>query len=384
MYPVFLREITWSAAAGSREDLNSVPEMQGNLFNYVHSLMVDVEVALTSAATSDAIVQHQFAGIVDEVQVFNSHGKPWFDTPLSGPAIRILEQYMLRKGPADPTAIAANSNTTHTCRIILIVPYVFPQILTRPYDLMPLAAELHQMYFKWAAANTYGTGQTIGATTRARIYANLVPRPQLKVKDRVRYGWKTPARFEWDTIPINGRLLAAIVADDSAAATATIGTTDFTDYELQGREVNVGRQAILAPTYAYNSALSRFGDAHDAYRPLVTVAAVTDFPLFTPGEGTSIGSLPREGDLRVRLITGAGAPAVTDQIYLWARLTGRPELEFATVIGNSREIDLTRQGVLAALDPVVESTQKKGVPLGHPVATHLPRRINVKAAKRKG
>lgn len=372
-----LAQVTYSSGVADTLDVRKVnPRNPDGSWNYIAGLFGLVRMTLTSAATSDAITQDQFARILTQFQVLDPNGKPWLDNDFNGCALRELQRALLMCGYFDPTAIAADSNTARTVNIPFYLPYSLPKLLKDQDACLRLAAELASIRFAMAASTIYGTGQTISACT-LNLYADVVQRPKLRLKGRLKYSYKSPTTFSQEKLSIFGRLLYLGVHDVAGAATPTIGTTDFTAYEIIGRKLNIASQPNDLPTWVANIARLCVGDAHDAALVVPNVAAVKGMALYYAPQRVDVGKLGEETEIQLTLTTGAGAPAVTDQVVMIARITGREEGVQAAAIGAVPSAGLTAQQVIQARVPGVEG-KAGSIPKDNAVGRYLPRPVAVK------
>lgn len=375
--PVHLAQVSYSSLGTALLDVQKVePRSEDGEWQYVAGILVLIRLALSSASTSDAITQDQFLRILSQFQIFDPNGVPWLDNDFNGCALRELERVMMQRGYHDPIAIAANSNTTHAPIVTAYLPYSLPKVLKEQDACLPLAAELSKLRYAFAASTIYGTGQTIGTTTMDLI-ADVVTRPRLRLKGRLKYGYRTPTTWDKDRHSVFGRLVYLGLHDIDGAATPTIGTTDFTHYELRGRQFNVSRQENDIPTILARVARLNVGDAHDAAIAIPNVAACKANLLYMAPARSDISKLPEEAELQLSLTRGAGAPALTDQVVMMARVVAREEEKQAKALGAVQSSGVHAADVVKALAPAAEG--KAGtIPVKSRMGRYLSRPVQVR------
>jgi hypothetical protein len=342
-------------------------------------VLIHVQMTLTSAATSDAIAVHQYPLVVDAVTLYNALGDMLLmDTPLSGCVIRQIMRYVLRNGLAssDHAAIAADSNAARTVHIPLYIPAWQPA-MDDPEIGMPLAGLLQRMELRWsttAAATLYGTGQAATVIV-ADVYADVVAKNTLEIGPEVRYGSRNPAKFSREVLGLNGKVLFLTVADTDGSATASIGTTDFTDIEIQGHDgLECPRQDVDSPGLLWNCT---GGEPTALAYP--TASAVESFLLYAHPFGCDAGCLPNEGDVTITLATGAGAPAVADQEFIWGVLRKADTARTAQSIGASKSLPFRSGDADKAAAGAVQARGKKGgIARSHPMFGYLRRRLDAR------
>jgi len=368
------------------EPLDAVQARSGNRVNYLAGVMLKVDITVVSAATSDAIAQAQWADILHNLNIYDALNRPWFDQPMNAAPLKELERYLLRRGEYEPAALAADSDATNVRTFYVYVPLRLPFLADPNAHIQPSATALRRITGTWAASGEWGTGQNITeSSTVLSVYAVHMPMHGLFSRPWLKYGGFTPSTFTQGRVPIHGRLVSLIAADPAAGATASIGTTDFTLIEMQGGEddaLTTRPEDIDALAEAYNVSLAGEGDAGSADLALPTAAAVRSFPMYFHAPGAKLSELPFCREPKVTLTVGAGAPAVTDQVYAYAVSRARSDQEFAQAIGQSKDFDGTPDVITKAIAAVPGVEGRNGmIRLDHPVSPWLPRRVSQGAVR---
>jgi len=344
------------------DDLENVQARapNGNV-NHLLGILLHFHVVLVSAATSDAIVQEQFAGLLPQLQFYDSVGESLFDHTMSLAAFNHISAYLERRGPQDPAAIAADSNTTHTIEMVAYIPYYLSWLRDPLMHVQP-SALLTSFEGRWAAGDVWGTGQTITvASSYLDIYFDHIPLKLLDSRPKLVYGRVRPREWLDGTVPLNGRVLGLLLDDDAAGAVTTLGATDFTDLQVDGQTVGLRRQPINANTLAYNAHHQGGGDAHDGQIALPTSGDARWLPIINNGRDCKLSEVPHERNLGVSLIEGAGAPALTDHYYTYAVSRPRDDFKLAEAIGRSGAFTLTPKGAQVAVTAQSRVRGLKGV-----------------------
>jgi len=115
--PVLIRRIDFQAGTPVEYQVQMPTKNRKGKLAYLHGLLLKVHLVLVSAATSDAITQRQFAGLVNLFWARDrAEQYAGMRQPLPGTLLRALRQAFNRDSvvKGDPTAISANSNTTNT------------------------------------------------------------------------------------------------------------------------------------------------------------------------------------------------------------------------------------------------------------------------------
>ena len=310
--------------------------------------MLDVKLTLVSAATSDAIVARQYAGLLQGFRIDDVDGLPFgMEQSLKGALLRTVMALVNREVPTkhDAAGIAANSNTTNTIVFRLWLPFHQPA-LGDPYLLCPPAYRLRKAEVRWCGATQFGTGQVItAATTYARLYAITQAKAALSPVGELVYVERPVSQFSREIVPLRGSTLFLALADLAAGAATTIGATDFTYSEIVSQEhLGHGRLEIDVPTKEYNGV----GNPNAAVLALPT-AGTSDFALqFVHPWGASLGDCPNERDVEVTLEVGAGAPALADQSFLYAVVRPADIQRQARAFGAASEFHSSADRFIAA------------------------------------
>ena len=384
MVPQLVTDRTGSSAGDSvTEVLDSIRAKEGGKVNYLGGVLIRMTLNLTSASTSDAIAQSQWAGLLNQLDLLDQTGKPLFVTPLSWAYFRESNRYLMRRGPSDAPALAANSNDTVDHVINVLVPFKL-RLRDRMAGLMP-SAFLREVRLRFGASTLFGTGQTINSI-RTQIFVLHDQHQKLEVAPRIRYGKYTLDKFANQSVKIGdggGALLNYGVADLAAGGTTTIGATDFTDVEVFGRSVNLNRMPVDCPVDVYNEMLDR-GDADDARIGRPTDGAEFSFPLYTHPDGEKLSRIPFESALTTTLVTGAGSPGLTDQDIIYALLERRDSNLFAQNMAMAPGFVTNEpRRVLLGIEKSGQAKGNRGgVDVLDPVEPFLRQQVNTKAITR--
>lgn len=323
--------VTYSAGTRTSLDLRQLPKFVDNKIAYIRSVIVDLTVPLTSAASSDAIGQKAWAALADTVVLCDNTRRPFgCEKPLRSTALRAFQMALNLQGPVDPAAIAANSNTTNTLRGLLVLPFTLPTLADTRAVRQPVARlEGGRLDIDWSAATIYGTGQTVG-TVVARVYVEYEPGDALVMCPELVLRHFSPTRFVQDSVRIDGK--PAFFGFGSLLKAGVIGATDYTYVTVDGRGVKVNRSNIDAPAMLYNGVTLQKGDADDSQIALPSSGSGDLIPLVAHPWDQPLSKIPIEGEVSVTLEAGAGNPALTDEEYLLAVVTPRdPQRWMASV-----------------------------------------------------
>lgn len=380
-----LRTITYSSGGPIEEVFDNVRARTGKDINYLKGIMLKITQSLTSAATSNAIAQDQFPGVLPSVNFEDQNGENLFDNFMSAMSIEEVARFLYRRGPVRPTALAADTNTTNTKTQLVYIPFWFPHLQDPRLFLQP-AALLKKIKGTWAANTLYGTGQTIAAATTMEVYADYLPLPKLEGSARVTFGQYQLRKFLEDPLPLRGRVLAALVTDPLASATSRIGTTDFTDFEIAGNDLaTYVRTSVDAPAHGWNISAGLSGDDDDGVATVPSAAAARSIPLYVHPVDCQASELPEEGEPSLSLIVGAGAPALTEQAIVYAVARPYSDEKLASVVGRSRDFDVDTQQAMKMLSVSPGSNGRQGtIPGDHPLAPYLRRTALVGAVAGNG
>jgi hypothetical protein len=348
----FVRQVPFTAGTTETRDLNAVPAKNPQGLPYgIRGILLQCQLTLVSAATSDAVAQGGYARLINTVQFFDAAGRPFVtENPVSGRALRGLLSLVRFRGYSDPTALSANTNTTNTKKVNFYIPFTFPEMLEEKDIHVPLAALLRdgRIEINWCAATEFGTGQVItAASTYCNIYLDIVPLRKVESAPQLIIGTKVPDTYDRYRLPLHGKPLCLALVNPSAAG--AVGSTDFTNLEIRGDTIDMNRQDIDAPTHHYNTAIINDDDGDGGYKALPSSGSAEELLMFVGRKMESIAKLPTETEPVITWTQGAGAPALTK--YVVAYIVSRPsdDAHFADVVGRSSQVALSREDVQKGL-----------------------------------
>lgn len=379
--PHLLRQFNYASGLTDRQELATLPTRapDGRQY-YVRGFYFELKLNLTSASTSDAITAKAMLDMIREISIVDNAGRRFlFDTPVGLNILAIIETYLRNKRSQAlaTTAISANSNTTNTPTLKVFIPLEQVMLADRKVCLQPAAALNHGvMTVRWSGSGL-GTGQTINASTRLRVYADLVARDTFDHRAELFIGVKVPSTFSGDRVPLNGLVaLFGVGVEDGSAGSSTIASNDFTDYGLEGRDLSVARGTdIDVPANLFNLHVPD----KDAEITIPSTGTITHFPLVFPTQGAQLSDMAYEDQLVTYLTAGAGAPAVTDQSFFYAVIRPRNVPGLAAALGATQAVKGNGgewSKVLASANAADGRGMQGGVPRGHRLHAFLPVPIN--------
>jgi len=374
--------------------LTHVQARAGDFIYYSMGCMIEVDITLVSAATSDAIVQPQFPGILTGVQLYDANDEEWFDNVLEAAVLAELNRFVRRAGPDEIAAISADSNTTHsppTMTLRIWIPHYLPSLEDPRFHIQPAELVYKKFVATLGATTLWGTGQVVtAASTAIRLFVDLVPMRGLWSRARLAAFAHTQSKFLDEVVNTRGRPLYVGLVDHNAGATTTFAATDLTQYEIKGGRFGVygnrGRQNIDAPAMLYNSMWGGSGDAGEGQYPVATGGAARSIPLLTHKPGAQISEIPYAENLTVSQVVGAGAPALTDHKICGLVSRPRDDIAFARGLAGSRTFPGTYDELIAGLGGNARGKGRSGqVQLqGHEMGNYLPRAWSREAARKAG
>ena len=373
-----VRQFNYVAGATQREELSpiQVRARRGTL-NYIRGFLVELYLTVTAASTSDAVTARQMLDMLRGLELFDGgNSKFLFDGPMRGHLLRILEGYLGGKAIHAPTAVSANANEVWTRYIPLYIPLELKLLADKRLCMQP-AARLEQgiAAVRWSG-DGLGTGQTIGSGSFVRLYADVVQREKFTNNAELFLGEKVPTTFRSDKVPLQGHVAffgVAIPGD-----TATVATNDFTTVGMQGHDIDVQRGTdIRVSTELYNRSVRDTA----AEKTVPGDATTTDFPLIFMDDETQLSDMPLEESLEVSFDTGAGAPAVADQSFIYAVIREKNNEAVAKSLGSS-SIKGSSADWKRALDQADQSNGGQGfggsIGRENPIARFLPTTVLTK------
>lgn len=333
----FIRDVEYIAGSSVKRDLNVVPPVgMGGLPNYVKAIHLQATLVLASAATSDAIPQTDWSRVISGVEFFDNVGARIItDNPIPGRALRAALTYLRGVGYQDPAALAANSNTTNTRQINLMIPLWLEDLVDSEAHLA-LAARFTggNIQVTWCGATEFGTGQVItAASTKCGVFFQLMPRSSVEASPDLIFGTKAPEAFQRYRLPLGGRILFLGMYNPSKAG--VVASNDLTDIDLMGSFMRFNRMSIDAPTKVYNLDIAVGGDGDEATKALPTSGSAEDFPIYRFPVNAQMSDLPLEPYLEITVVVGAGAPALTKLEYLYIYSRAKDLEMFARGVGTS-------------------------------------------------
>jgi hypothetical protein len=383
------RRIDFVSGSVETRDLNQIPAKapDGRPWE-IRAILFKVNIVELAAAVSDAIAADQWSTILQSLELRDNTGKPFLtDNPITGRAVRKFHEYVMRRNHVDPALVAANSNTTNTRQLVLTLNLRHP-FLKEPDDHMKLAAQLRggEVRFGWCigtlGASPFGVGHTVQATTFVEVLLDLVPARTFKAKPSLFYGTKIPDTFDRYKLPVVGKILTLGLFRLQNTG-AVIGATDFVDVEARGNELDINRQSFDNLAHEYNS---QYLEDTASAKAVQSGGAADDVPLYMYPRHGSLAEVPTETEPNITLTVGAGNPALTT--VAWGYCISKPvDIDhFSTVVETSKELPITRQGILAAVaaDDAVKGADGNMVSKVNPVRGWLPKLINVGVAKSQG
>jgi len=300
--------------------------------NYIVGLYFELYESVTAAATSAAVTARQMLDVLAGLRLTDAAGQQFlFRNPFTGGQLACALDYIKQRARQTITAVNTNSDAVWTRTIELYVPF-WNQLWEDPLACIQPLARLRngKMHVQWCAATTLGTGQTIGATTRLRLYAHVVPRTVLDARAELELWNSIPAVFVGDRVPVDGKLVALAVK--ATGATATLASNDFTALGIEGNVLDIPRGTDPdLTTRLYNRHLMDLA----AELTVPTTGTIESFPVFTVGAGARVSGMPVEGKPEMYLTTGAGNPAVGDQEYIGITLKPKDPAKLANAYASA-------------------------------------------------
>lgn len=330
-----LRQFGYASGLTDKQELSSIKTRDPNgRWNYVKGFLIELYLTIAGASTSDAITARQMFDMVRELSLTDNAGRRiLFDTPVGLHILRNIVTYLTGKGQQSVTAISADSNTTNTRKLYVYVPLEQPLLEDRDALIQPAAMLNHgTATVKWSG-DGLGTGQTIGAGSYVRIYADVVGRDDVEHRAEMFIGVKVPSTFSGDRVPLNGRVMLFGVGIEGP--TATLASNDWTDYGLEGRETSVPRGTdIDTPTNILNRHIRDIASE----KTLPSAGSIVDFPLIAPVAGEKLSDMPYEDNLIVYMTSGAGAPGVADQSFFYVAVRPKNTAGLANALGATQAV----------------------------------------------
>lgn len=363
-------------------DLNMIRAREGSMVNMALGLVVEVDVAMLAAATSDAIAQARWAKLVTNLQVLDLTGKPIPITPvpMEAAVVKELVSRVIQRGGGDePASVAADSNTTNNRTLRIAIPFTLPHLKSWRDLLFPAAfiGRLRGTVPTFASPG-FGTGHTITSMTINVNIAYLpIPAERLAANARLELRARNPSRHDQEPFEINGRLVALAVVDHNAGATTTIGATDISEIRVEGAQFNVPQQDVDVPTHVWNAlGIPGHGDADDAPLELPSGGTARTVLLYAAALAAKISEFPDEAMPKVTITEGAGNPAEADHKLAAVVIKPRDEDWFAANLGLSKHFqpnaDQVRQTLM--LNDKVEGLNGP-IDRAHRDAPYLPVRL---------
>lgn len=351
--PILLTTIDFASGGTKTGLVNHPPKTPSGKLLYVKALVVRMVHSITGASTSDAITQKQYASLLSLFSVRDRNGGYiGSKEPLKGTLLRALRQAVLQDSltKGDASATNSNANATNVKETILCLPFVLP-FLKKPDELCPLLSTIQQIDITWASSTLFGTGNTVNASSAsyAEIYAEVQERDTLDEYARLVYHSQALSKWTGEVVNIDGKVFAFGLADLGGAASTTIGSTDFSQYDIQGNDgLSAPRQHINAGSYGQ----SLFGARKLSAYSLPNSGSAEVIPFMSPDDNMDLGDMPHERQVTLNLVIGAGAPALTDQDVYFAAIMAKDSASWAANVGKSPNVDVSqdnaRRAILAA------------------------------------
>lgn len=376
-----VRQVPYLDGTVNELDLNQVPALAPNNRPWaIRAIRLRFNLVLSSALVSNAILSQDFCALLRTLEFRDCTGKPFAtDNPISGRALRSIVTQLYGRPYIDPTGINANTNATNTRQFTIVIPFRMPR-MRAPDDHLPLAAFLKggTIRLGWAPSNLFGTGQTIQSTTSCDVLLDLVPARKIKCGPTLMYGTKTPDTFDRYMIPFSAKIqaLQLLKPQDS---NAVFSATDFTEYYLQGAQMEQNVQSIENPILEYNQ---NYLTDSAAALPLVSSGSCPFIPFYQPPYDESIANVPTEAQPVVTLYSSS-YPGLSTVAFGYCISRPKNYADFAELVGKSEQLGYTREGVLQSLRQYHQTIGDNGSVVDSDVAAApwIPTPLNLLAAR---
>lgn len=317
-----------------------------------------LELVLTSAATSDAITARRMCEAISRLTI-GPDKAGWGVSNLAMSSLRVLQRPLTGRAPRDPAAIAADSNTTNTRIIRMVIPFADKRAENGVEQGIPMGMlAKSNIEAVWAASSFFGTGQTIAATTKMYVTFHYYELEDDEKVAPVRVLYRQGSIDKFDGATLEPGYLSDLLIFYKNGATE-IGSDDFTNltFNVDGRPMVVNEDVDRhVDAYNHEQIIDAAGYAEAPEDS--GSAVVEEFPVFWPGWGYKLSKLPQAHDaFSLTLDQGSGPPTLTDLVFIERRLFDKNNDDLVASLSAQGADEATLRAVLAVLPSLDAATK---------------------------